>query len=202
MRACRRGEQGGFVQCGAAFQAAQLILKGCELAGGHQRHVRQHTQAQQAVVAAQGVAGFLLGHAQPRLAVAGDVGGDIVLLELGQRLAAFAQHGGDALCRAVFSQFVEQRLACGFGLLHPVVTGLQDHFGLRQVGRSAAKLTNQFQQALDASEHVEILLLEFDVLRRDAQVLELTDGVVGRERFGEFLERIQPRIPVLGFFVA
>ena len=134
--------------------------------------------------------------------MAGDVGGDIVLLELGQRLAAFAQHGGDALCRAVFSQFVEQRLACGFGLLHPVVTGLQDHFGLRQVGRGAAQFADQFQQAFDAGEHVEILLLEFDVLRRDAQVLELADGVVGRERFGELLERIQPRIPVLGFFVA
>jgi len=82
------------------------------------------------------------------------------------------------------------------------VLGGQHHLGLREVGRRAAQLHHQFEQTLDGGQDLQILLLAVQVFLRDAQVLELADGVVRRQRFGEFLQRIQPGVPVFGFFLA
>ncbi|MNV81474.1 hypothetical protein D3C71_1751410 [compost metagenome] len=60
------------------------------------------------------------------------------------------------------------------------MAGLQDHLCLRQVACRCAQLANQFQQALDSGEHIQIFLLGVDVFLRDAQVLEFADGVIGR----------------------
>jgi len=83
-------------------------------------------------------------------------------------------------------------LAGSLGLLHPGVLGRQHHLGLGQVRGRATQLDHQLEQALDGCQDFQILLLAVDVFLRDAQVLELADGVVGRERLGELLQRVQP----------
>ena len=142
------------------------------------------------------------GHAQPRFAVAGDVGGDVVLLELVERLPAITQNQGGVLGCAVLADLLEDVLAGGLGLFHPRVISGQHHFGLREVGRRAAQLDHQLKQALDGGQNLQILLLAVQVFLCDAQVLELADGVIRRQRLGELLQRIQPGVPVLGFFFA
>ena len=133
--------------------------------------------------------------------MARDIGRDIALLELGDGLAAFAEYGGHAFCRVVLRKFVEQGFALFFCLLHPVMAGLQDHLRLRKVGRGAAQFADQIQQTLNAIQQIQIPLLAIDIVLRNAQVLELANGVVGRQCLGELLQRIESRIPILGFFL-
>jgi len=103
---------------------------------------------------------------------------------------------------AVLADFFEDILAGGFRLLHPRVLGGQHHLGLREVGCRAAQLHHQFEQTLDGGQDLQILLLAVQIFLRDAQVLELADGVIRRQRLGELLQRIQPGVPVFGFFLA
>jgi hypothetical protein len=60
------------------------------------------------------------------------------------------------------------------------VLGRQHHLGLGQVRGRATQLDHQLEQALDGCQDFQILLLAVDVFLRDAQVLELADGVVWR----------------------
>ena len=72
-------------------------------------NARQHPQRQQTVVGGARCASFF-GDASRALLWLAMSGGDIILLESGERLASVPEDGGGTFRRAVLRQFVEQAL--------------------------------------------------------------------------------------------
>ena len=78
----------------------------------------------------------------------------------------------------------------------------QHHLGLAKIACRVPEFADQADEPFDGVQNLKVLFLGCDVVRPNAQVLELADRVVGRQAFREGLELVELRSPVADFFLA